>query len=82
MHRIARKRNRRLNSLTVCKMMTWSYCCFLDWLLAKAKKMRKKVVIISKAYMSKTCSAYRWVDQGLAGRSSDVGVVGGWWAGT
>ena len=67
-HKMAGKRNRRLNRPTVRKMMTWSHCRFLDRLLAKAEEMGKKVVVVSEAYTSKTCSACGWVDQGLGGR--------------
>jgi hypothetical protein len=52
----------------VRKMMTWSHCRFLNRLLSKAEELGKKIVIVSEAYTSKTCSACGWVDQNLGGR--------------
>ena len=67
-HSMAGKRKRRLNRRTVRKMLTWSHGRFLNRLLSKAEELGKKIIIISEAYTSKTCSACGWVDQNLGGR--------------
>jgi len=67
-HAMAGKRKRRLNRRTVRKMMTWSHGRFLDRLVSKAEELGKKVVVVSEAYTSKTCSACGWIDQNLGGR--------------
>lgn len=67
-HMMARKKKRRLNRRTVRKMLTWSHGRFLNRLLSKAEELGKKVVIVSEAYTSKTCSACGWVNQSLGGQ--------------
>src|SRR4051794_5957972 len=69
-HSMAGKKNkRRLTRRTVRKMLTWSHGRFLTRLLDKAEEMGKKVVIVSEAYTSKTCSACGWVNQSLGGQN-------------
>jgi IS605 OrfB family transposase len=67
-HSMAGKRKRRLNRQMVRKMLTWSHGRFLNRLLSKAEELGKKIVIVSEAYTSKTCSACGWVDQHLGGK--------------
>jgi len=67
-HQMAGKKKRRLNRRTVRKMLTWSHGRFLDRLLNKAEEMGKKVVIVSEAYTSKTCSGCGWIHRYLGGQ--------------
>jgi len=67
-HSMAGKKKRRLNRRTVRKMLTWSHGCFLERLLSKAEELGKKVVIVSEAYTSKTCSACGWINRSLGGQ--------------
>ena len=52
----------------VWKMLTWSHRCFLKQLLSKAEELGKKVMIVSEAYTSKTCSACGWINHSLGGQ--------------
>ena len=65
---VARKNKRRLSRCNVRKMLTWSHGRFLNRLLSKAEELGKKVVIVSEAYTSKTCSACGWIHRGLGGQ--------------
>jgi|GraSoiStandDraft_51_1057287.scaffolds.fasta_scaffold647892_2 putative transposase len=49
-------------------MLTWSHGRFLNRLLSKAEELGKKVVIVSEAYTSKTCSACGWINRNLGGQ--------------
>ena len=52
---MSRRLNRKINSKTVCKMLTWAHSRFCNRLVFKAEELGKKVIIQNEAYTSKTC---------------------------
>jgi putative transposase len=54
--KMASKRQRKINSKTARKMLTWSHYRFKTWLMNKAREYPNCRVIICEEYTSQTCS--------------------------
>ncbi len=65
---MSRRKGRKIGSKTVRQMLTWSHSRFRQRLTFKAEELGKKVVFVSEAWTSKTCSSCGWVDAKLGGR--------------
>ena len=55
---MSRRLNRKINSKTVRKMLTWAHSRFRNRLVFKAEELGKKVIIQNEAYTSKTCRLF------------------------
>jgi len=65
---MSRRKGRKIGSKTVRQMLTWSHSRFRQRLTFKAEELGKKVVFVSEAWTSKTCSWCGWVDTKLGGK--------------
>jgi putative transposase len=65
---MGRRKQRKIGSKTVRKMMTWAHTRFRERLVSKAEEFGKQVSIVSEAYTSKTCSRCGWMHPRLGGR--------------
>ncbi len=67
-HKLSKKSNRVINNKTVRGLMTWSHGLFISKLKEMALREQKKVLIVSEAYTSKSCSSCGWIDNKLYGK--------------
>ncbi len=68
-HCLSKKGNRKIKKKTVRGLMTWAHGSFISKLKEMAVRENKKVLIVSEAYTSKTCSSCGWMDDKLGGKS-------------
>jgi putative transposase len=64
-----RRGQRRLNSVTARKMITWAHYRFQQRLIAKAREYPNcQVLVVDEAYTSKTCGRCGRINQNLGGK--------------